>query len=337
MWSCQVSDPPLVAAGPTVLLNDTEGPPISGTYPSRHRSRFGLASWLTVVGAAHAVAVVAIFVLFVRTMRGQYVEAIALTGNSIGRYRIADLVGEVLDAISIASLLAATIVIGFIALARRRVLLAIAAVLIVVGSNVTTQFLKYQVFTRPDLDVDDPVIRSINTLPSGHTTVAASVALALVLVLPPALRGTTALLGTGYAALTGVATLTASWHRPSDVVAAFLVVGAWTAAAALLLVLGRSDAARTSSDDAHPIALTVLITAAVGLLAVWGLTVYVTSELVPTPIDTLSSARLFLAYAGGAAGICGAICAVMAVALTTLPWVVPRYVRHPAPAIRPYG
>lgn len=328
MLSCQGCNDPPLAATPTVLRNDSEGTPISGVETNGQRSRAGLVGWLTVVGAAHALALFAVFRLFVETRRGQYVEAVALTGNTIGQHRIADLVQDVLNVISIASLVVAIIVIGFIALARRRVLLAIAAVLLVGGANLTTQLLKYEVFVRPDYEVDDPVRRAVNTLPSGHTTVAASVAIALVLVLPPALRGTTALLGAGYAALTGVGTLSASWHRPSDVIAAYLVVGAWTALAALLLVLGQPANARPTNKEAHPVALTMLATAAVGLLAVWALALYVTNEAIPTPIDALSRTRLFMAYGGGAAGICGVISAVMAVAVATMHWVVPRYVRQ---------
>lgn len=337
MCSCQGSDTPPLAAATTVLLNDSEGTPISSEDEGRRPSWVGLAAWLTVAGSAYAVALVMVFRLFVQTRRGQYVDAVALTGNTIGQFRIAGLVQDVLNVISYASIAGAIVVIGFIALARRRILLAIAAVMLVAGANLTTQLLKYEVFLRPDLEVDDPVRRAVNTLPSGHTTVAASVAIALVLVLPPAIRGTTALFGAAYAGITGVATLSASWHRPSDVIAAFLVVGVWSAIAALLLVLGQPDRAQPTAEDAHPVALTLLILAAVGLLAVWVLALYVTDQALPAPIPTLSTTRLFVAYAGSAAGICGVISAVMAVTLATMHWVVPRYAERKSEPVPPKG
>ena len=90
---------------------------------------------------------------------------------------------------------------------------------------------------RPYLGVDPQRIEAGNSLPSGHTTVAASVAVALVFVLPPRARGFAAVVGAGYTALVGVATMSAGWHRPSDSVAALLVVGGWAAAAGLALMI----------------------------------------------------------------------------------------------------
>jgi len=69
-----------------------------------------------------------------------------------------------------------------LALVRRRFDLALAAVALIGGANVTTQILKYDLFTRPDLS------QGPNSLPSGHTTVALSIALAAVIVAPSAWR-----------------------------------------------------------------------------------------------------------------------------------------------------
>src|SRR6185503_6696111 len=105
---------------------------------------------------------------------------------------------------------------------------------LMVGANLTTQVLKNAVFVRPDLGVEASYG---NTLPSGHTTAAASVAAALLLVVPPRVRPWAAVLGAGYTTATGVSTLIGQWHRPSDVVAAVLVVLAWTAIACALVAL----------------------------------------------------------------------------------------------------
>lgn len=268
----------------------------------------------------HVGALVVVWWIFVRTARGQFLDTIALAGNTIGRDRIADVVTQVLDAVSALSLLAATALIGFIALARRRVVLAAVAVLLIVGSNVTTQFLKYVAIHRPDLGVENANI-SVNSLPSGHTTVAASVAVALALVVPPRLRGLVAVLGAGYAALTGVATLSAGWHRPSDAVAAMIVVGGWAAGAGLLLALTRRD--DPSPRDAHPYVVVLLAGAGLALLAVAAMALWVSDQSFPAPVSELGRRRLFAAYAGGAVGIAGTAAVMMALVLTTVHEVVP--------------
>ncbi|WP_051114082.1 phosphatase PAP2 family protein [Actinopolymorpha alba] len=295
--------------------------------PSRTR---GLtAVWLLVLALAQVGALAAVWWIFVRTAHGQVLDGIALEGNAIGRSHVHVLVTRVLDAITVLSLAVATAVIGFIALARRRIVLAVVATLLVAGANVTTQILKFDVIHRPDLGIPGARIE-VNSLPSGHTTVAASVAVALVLVLPPRLRGLAAMLGAGYAGLTGIATLAAGWHRPSDSLAALLVVGAWAAGAGVILVLTQRRNAASTSADAHPYAVTLLALIGVGLLviAVVGLGLADPPQLVLTGV---SRRRLFAAYAGGAAGIAGTACLVMTVFLATVHRVVPRWGGPPRP------
>ena len=49
------------------------------------------------------------------------------------------------------------------------------------GANLTTQILKYRILWRPDFNITERWDNA-NTLPSGHTTMAASAAVALVLL-----------------------------------------------------------------------------------------------------------------------------------------------------------
>jgi membrane-associated phospholipid phosphatase len=288
-----------------------------------HRKDGYLAAWLLVLLAGHVVAFAVVWGYFVHTRHGQLLDTIALTGDLIGRRHIDGLVGTVLNAISVLSLAAATAVIGSIALIRRRLTLALVAVLLIGGSNVTTQVMKYG-FHRPDLGVDGALTGYGNSLPSGHATVAGSVAAGLVLVLPPRLRGPVGLLGAGYAALTGVATLSAGWHRPSDAVASLLVVGGWSAFAGLLLVLLAGPDRVVRTRDAHPIAISVLALAGVTLLAAAGVGLTLTDQVVATSPTQLGTRRLFAAYAGSAAGIAGTASLVMAFLLTSAHAVVAR-------------
>jgi len=285
----------------------------------------GLALWLLVLAAAEAFGFSQVWQVFVQSEHGQLLDYVAITGNSIGRARVEHVVDTTLNAISIVSLSAATVVIGFIALIRRRVALAFGAVLLIGGANVTTQVLKALIY-RPDLGVDVERAAAGNSLPSGHTTIAASVAVAFVLVLPPRARGVGALLAALFAALAGVATLSAGWHRPSDAVAALLIVGGWAAVAGLFIVLAqrRHGGVRYGPPSTYMTVFLALIS--LGLLAGAGIALYVTNDVLATAVDDLSRKRLFAAYAGGALGIAGAAGLVVASVLATVHRVVPQEV-----------
>lgn len=281
------------------------------------------AIWLTLLIFVQLIAFVALWKFAVRTEHGQLLDTIALEGNSIGRNRIDELVNRVLNAMSVVSLLAATAIIGFIALVRRRLGLAIVATLLVAGANLSTQVLK-QIIARPDLGIDPERAGAGNSLPSGHTAVAASVAVALVLVLPAKVRAWGAAVGAGYTAVAGVATMSAGWHRPSDAVASLLLVGAWAAVGGLLLLGGQRRDAWVEPGDAHRFATGLLTVAGVVLLAATWIAVRRTNATLATPVDDLNREPLFIAYAGSAAGIAGVTCLLFASVLRTVHVVVPR-------------
>ncbi|MDG4796847.1 phosphatase PAP2 family protein [Micromonospora sp. WMMD1082] len=286
--------------------------------------RGGTAVWLVVLALVQTAAFIVVWRFALHVETGQWIDTVALTGNRIGRDHIEDPVDRILNAMSVVSLLAVTGLIGFIALIRGRIALAIAATLLIAGANVTTQLLKYGL-TRPDLGIDLERAYVGNSLPSGHTTVAASVAVALVLVLPPKARPVAAVIGAGYAATAGVATLSAGWHRPSDAVAAFLVVGIWAALAGLLLLVAQRERAKVAPGDAHR--RTVLLLGVGGLLAIAGCVLALSwlVELRATPPAELTRRPLFVGYAGSAAGIAGSMGVVMALVLTAVHRLVPRY------------
>lgn len=276
---------------------------------------------LLVLAAAQLAGVFVLHRAFVRTVAGRYVDAVSITGAGIGLAHFERLVHAVLDVVSVASVVAAVLVVMFVALLRRRFLLATAATVLVVGSILTTEVLKLYVFSRPPMEKALPNLvegSAENTLPSGHTTIALSVAVAFVLVVPSAFRGLAALAGAGYAAVTGVATLSAQWHRPSDVVAACLVVGAWAAgvaAVSILLSAHREPEPMTGRPAAALLGLITIVTLAVGVMGL-----VMTERVRPGAMD---HSGLLVGYAGGAAAIVGACAAVVTGALVMAPWVVP--------------
>ncbi len=151
-----------------------------------------------------------------------------LAGPGVAQAKVAT--ARLLDTISVASLVIGALGLAAIALARRRYRQALAALVVVAGANVTTQVLK------PALGGLDPLggdaeRHAAGIFPSGHATVAMSLALALIIVMPAAARPTAAVVGVVYTAAVGVGLLFLGWHYPSDVVAGFLVATLWAAGA----------------------------------------------------------------------------------------------------------
>ena len=298
--------------------------------PEQVDARQRAAAWLMVVAAGCALLVLAVHQVFVMTTRGQLVDSAALEGAQIGRRHIIVLVRQVLAVVSVGALAAAGLAAGAVALLRGRVALAAVAVTLVAGSNVTTQLLKYRLLDRPDLGLGAQVMTG-NTLPSGHTTVAMSVAAAALLVAPQRFRAVVAVVAAAYGATTGVATLAAGYHRPSDAIAAALVVGAWAAGLGAVVVIAtlRPDVEPPEAEVGHRTTGTFLGGAAATLVVGGAFATYLTARSLPGDLDR---AGLLVAYAGGAALIAGTAFAVVAALLVVVHRIAPPQARALLPA-----
>lgn len=260
-----------------------------------------------------------VYLVAVRTAEGRRLDD-AAEGNLSEGSRAFEETSDLLDTISLSSLALLGGAIMAIALLRRRPRLALGAGVVVLGANVTTQFLKAA------LDRPGPFGTEAGSFPSGHVTVAMSLAMALVLVAPPALRVAATLLGGAYAIGVGVAVIALDWHRPSDVVGAYLVTVAWTAlvAAALAAAPGAGElrlrarrprgVARVGGAAAAALALVFL--AVVGAAAA-------------SRLDLLEVVDDRTAFAAAAAA-CALACAALATAVAAL--VQAASLRRPAPA-----
>jgi membrane-associated phospholipid phosphatase len=272
----------------------------------RYSPRLGGAALGLVLFITGAIATWLSWRVFVATATGQRLDNTALRGSVIGRGTMLEWVEPVLEVVSIPFIVAVLATAALIAVLRQRWLLAVQVVVLVGGANLTTQLLKYLVLDRPDLT--ERVGSVQNSLPSGHTTVAASAAAALLLVVPPLARPAVAVLGAGYAALTGVSTMIGGWHRPSDVVASITVVLAWAGLATVATALGPPEPAHRSEPSGATLALTAGVLA-VGSTVAGGLAL---SALLRT-LDALRTASrlsgrpdLATAYVGGALAVVAA-------------------------------
>jgi membrane-associated phospholipid phosphatase len=285
--------------------------------------RLATASWLAVLAAINVALFAAVAYVSIHTIRGQMLDTVALSGSGYGQAAFGSTLNTALNAVSVASLVLVLLVVGWIALLRARYSLAIMAVVLVAGSTLTTYVLKTYVITRTDLGVDPERATAGNSLPSGHATAAAAFAVGLVLVLPPAARGLASIIGATYAAVVGVATLSAGWHRPSDVIASYLIVGGWAAGAGLLLILSQRPSAVVSSRDRAGWSLAATLLSGVGLLAGGVIALVITFNRMTEPVGRMSSQLHALGYLGSAMAIAGSAYLMMAVVLSTVHQVVP--------------
>lgn len=170
---------------------------------------------------------------FVRTTTGQFADESAWREAGVAAPDTQLPFLRFLDTLPAISVVLAAAAILFVAVHRRRYGAAAMAVAVIVASNLTTQLLKNVVFDRPDRGV---ATLDFNSLPSGHTTLAASAAAAVFVIATPRWRPAAAALGGAYSVLAGAATFINLWHRPADVVAALLVVGTWTLLGGLVVM-----------------------------------------------------------------------------------------------------
>jgi membrane-associated phospholipid phosphatase len=119
-----------------------------------------------------------------------------------------------------------------VALARRRGWRALAVLVLLALTGLTTQALKH-LLAHPRFTSWLGAHNQIDPTawPSGHSTAAMTLALCAVMVAPPALRAATALVGGAFAVGVGYAVLVLAWHFPSDVLGGFLVAGMWSSLA----------------------------------------------------------------------------------------------------------
>jgi len=237
---------------------------------------------------------------FVDSVTGQQLDNVALRGSEIGRstlWRAAEPVLEIVNVPFVVLVLGSAAV---LAVVRRSWPLALQVTLLVGGANLTTQVLKRAVLERPDyLEV------GANSLPSGHTTVAASIAAALVVMVPRQVKPLAALVGAAYAAITGVSTMVGGWHRPADVVAAIAVVLAWSGVA--IMFAAEHPSVEKTRTSAGAVTVGVLLA---GAGTVTGVLAVVALRRTKDQLDRLGELTerddLLTAYVGGALGVVSA-------------------------------
>lgn len=220
------------------------------------------------IGAAAVAALLYLSTITTRT--GQLVGELMLGGRPASPAAIAS-AEQVLSTLSRSSLALGTAAVVGIALLQRRRGLALAAAATIGAANLTTQLLKQLVLDRTDL-LDGLFYPLPNSFPSGHATAAASIAVALLLVLPPLLRAPTVVLSSIVVAIVGISTLVAGWHRMADAVGGVFVATAWAAGFAAFLAWRRGiEVAGARTAAFGRVSATIPLLVGAGLLAFGGI------------------------------------------------------------------
>jgi membrane-associated phospholipid phosphatase len=148
---------------------------------------------------------------------------------------------------------------------RRRWLLLIQLIGFALASFLAGFLLK-GVLPRPTLD--PTLANPSNTSPSGHSVAAFAAAAVLVMAVPMSLRAIASVVGFLFASSVGISVVVGKWHRPSDVIVAFLLV---TGLALITMAFTRASGmdkagARRSSASVQIVSTVMLVAGVCGLL-----------------------------------------------------------------------
>jgi hypothetical protein len=325
----RLPEPPPASAGVGTAGVGSAGGPVGG-------------AWLRFAAAAIAsvAAFWAVYAVFVLTEPGQRSENLGLLGAvlrseadrqaSLGR----------LSLISLVSFGLAVVLVFLVATMRRRARLGIVAAAVMVISIVAAEILK-EVLPRPAL-VDGPAWILRNDFPSGHSTIAAGIGVAMLLVSPDRLRWFALPTAVVIAGFIGQATQVAGWHRLSGSIGGVLLVVA--VALAGLVVLGRVGLVAPSAHGRVSTRLRGLLLGLGAVLIVLGaivLAIFVAFPLLRAPEG---ASGVFLHTVFDAVGSGVTVLILVAFAAMIEPYalgvsrgvaVQPRTPAPPAPPIRP--
>lgn len=193
------------------------------------RSALVARRWVAaVLGCAVAVGLFAMtYWIFVQTGTGQLADESAFKGAQ--QYlgdgtRFGAPLSKFLGYLPEVAAVLGVIALVLAGLIRRSVVAPAIAAATWALATYSTQVLKHSVLTRPDNGVSEA---TMNSFPSGHTTFGTAAMIAILLVVAPRWRPLVAFLGGLVSLVTGVSTVALGWHRPSDILGAYIVCAFW--------------------------------------------------------------------------------------------------------------
>ncbi|OKL46543.1 hypothetical protein BSR29_06845 [Boudabousia liubingyangii] len=160
----------------------------------------------------------------VLTRPGQILDAFTMEAAGVWDGQLWGVDEVVLFLVSTKMIVIVAILVVIITFWRQRWELGLRALAVMLLTIGVVQLLKRYVFWRPAFGVTYALP---NSYPSGHTAAAAAVSVAAVMVVARRWRSFTAFLGAIWVSTVGTATVINAWHRPSDVLGAVMIAGAF--------------------------------------------------------------------------------------------------------------
>ena len=228
---------------------------------------------LLTLALACALGALAVWLAAFAVPFGQRLDGAALAAfGVVAQPRLAPSIHGVADLANLFPLVIIASALVGVALLRRRWLMAAVVPAILLAANIFTQLAKPGL-AHPRI-VELSGIEGVYpaSWPSGHSTVAMSLALCAVLVAGPGLRPFAAVLGSAYAIAVGYSLVALGFHLPSDVLGGFLVAATFTllATAALARIEAlHPQPTATTTTSRHAVSASVprslVVPAVVGL------------------------------------------------------------------------
>ncbi|MDO5747388.1 MAG: hypothetical protein Q4P66_07005 [Actinomycetaceae bacterium] len=170
------------------------------------------------------IGIISVYYLAVRTVHGQLVDTVSMRAIAQFRSYFSGIDKLILGIVSVPTIIVIMVLAALITLLRKRFALSLRVIAVIALSALTSQVLKTYIFSRPHLGVGEHII---NSLPSGHVTVAAAAGMALMIAVPHHMRPWFALIGALFTIIMGLAVASHMWHRPSDIIASIFIVTFW--------------------------------------------------------------------------------------------------------------
>jgi membrane-associated phospholipid phosphatase len=149
-----------------------------------------------------------------------------------------------------------------------------------------------RLLVRPVFDPHVPIWDLANSFPSGHVTIAASLASALLIVVPRGWLRWVAPIVIGWAALVSAAVLGFGWHRPSDVLGSVCLVAAVFLAASAAFVPVTRPIRRTGIPFAVTGVVVIVLAVAMAIQpTAWAIPIFAVTGIVAAAVTGVTALR----------------------------------------------
>lgn len=193
------------------------------------------------------------YLFFVSSGIGQTFDTEAYLGHENVDRRVLSIDRHLLSVVSVTTMIIIALLILALSIFRRRIEVGFVCVggfaVAVIGAELFKRYLPWQQLSA--LDDGLPTNLAFDTYPSGHTTIATTACLMVVVLAAPKFRPWLGVILGAVSTTYASAVVIAGWHRPSDALGGI----AWSGAVTFLTILVAIHVSKASNIDQHSISL----------------------------------------------------------------------------------